>query len=145
MALTNDQITALNFKDFYTQILPYLGSNGTNYSTTEKIIGTWIDGKPLYQKTIDYGAFPANGATKNVDISNNLSIDTVVMLSGIATSGTQSIPLPFAHPGSNGVNSILIRVNDQDTTVPKVQVYHTNNSYASYVAKIIIQYTKTTD
>ena len=26
-------------------------STGNNYSTTEKRIGTWIDGKPLYQKT----------------------------------------------------------------------------------------------
>ena len=118
---------------------------GEVYSTNERVVGTWIDGKPVYQKTIDYGAFPSNGATKNVDIDSNLSIDTVVSLNGIATSGTQSIPLPFAHPASNGVNSIFIRLNDQNTTTPKVQVYHTNNNYNSYIAKIILQYTKTTD
>lgn len=65
MALTNDQITAQNFKDFYEQIRPYLNgqvptfanqfSRSDLYSTDEKIIGQWIDGKPLYQKTISFG------------------------------------------------------------------------------------------
>jgi len=57
MALTDDQITAKNFRDFYMQILPYLGkggSGGINYSTDEQIIGTWIDGKPIYQKTVKF-------------------------------------------------------------------------------------------
>lgn len=60
MALTNDQITAQNFKDFYQQILPYLGKSGgggsMNYSTDEQVVGTWIDGKPLYQKTFVFTA-----------------------------------------------------------------------------------------
>ena len=28
------------------------GSSSIDYSTNEQVIGTWIDGKPLYQKTI---------------------------------------------------------------------------------------------
>ena len=28
------------------------------YSTNETVIGTWIDGKPLYRKVIDFGALP---------------------------------------------------------------------------------------
>lgn len=31
------------------------------YSTDEKVIGTWIDGKPLYRRTFTYGAIPQNG------------------------------------------------------------------------------------
>lgn len=30
------------------------GSGGLNYSETEHIIGTWITGKPLYEKTVVY-------------------------------------------------------------------------------------------
>lgn len=53
MALGPDQITAINFKEFYARILPYLNGAGANdYSTEEKIVGSWIDGKPVYQKTI---------------------------------------------------------------------------------------------
>lgn len=27
------------------------GGSGNSYSTTEQVVGTWIDGRPLYQKT----------------------------------------------------------------------------------------------
>ena len=30
----------------------YIKKTGDNYSTEERVVGTWIDGKPLYQKTI---------------------------------------------------------------------------------------------
>lgn len=66
MSLTEEQITAQNFQDFYDRIRPYLNgsyptpivnkfSKGDLYSTEEKIIGQWIDGKPAYQKTINCG------------------------------------------------------------------------------------------
>ena len=38
--------------------------NNASYSTTEKVIGTWIDGKPLYQRTF----------TKNFSSSTGLDI-----------------------------------------------------------------------
>lgn len=27
---------------------------GTEYSTTERIVGTWVDGSPLYEQTVEY-------------------------------------------------------------------------------------------
>lgn len=36
-------------KEEYTRLLN--ASNSMNFSTEEKVVGTWIDGKPLYQKT----------------------------------------------------------------------------------------------
>ena len=62
MSLTNPNkvITEERLSEFYTNILPYLGGmpdilankfdKSNLYSTDEKIIGQWIDGKPLYQK-----------------------------------------------------------------------------------------------
>lgn len=59
MSLVNN--SANNFKDFLDAIKPYLnyqmydlsgqGVEANNFSTDEKVIGTWTDGKPLYQKT----------------------------------------------------------------------------------------------
>ena len=79
MALTNDQITAQNFKDFYGQIRPYLNGNVPTfantfsksdlYSTDEVLIGRWIDGKPLYQKVIT-GTLP-NCTTEGTVVSKN--------------------------------------------------------------------------
>lgn len=42
------------------------GGGSTSYSTTEQVIGTWIDGKPLYQKT--FSATTPATANTNEDI-----------------------------------------------------------------------------
>lgn len=42
------------------------------YSNTEQVVGTWIDGKPIYRKTLvlDFSSVPAAGLTWNHGISN---------------------------------------------------------------------------
>lgn len=50
------------------------GNPNVHYSTNEQVIGTWIDGKPLYQKTFPT-TYTANG-TYTIDISS-LSIDLI--------------------------------------------------------------------
>ena len=64
MSLTNPKnvVTEERLSEFYHQILPYLGNvpdlvmskfkQSDIYSTSERIVGQWVDGKPLYQKTI---------------------------------------------------------------------------------------------
>jgi len=58
--LTTKAIVEQAIKDYHKQILPYLNgefptavaerfAEGNIYTTDEKIIGQWIDGKPLYQ------------------------------------------------------------------------------------------------
>ena len=49
------------------------GSSGLNYSTDEQIIGTWIDGKPLYQKTFEYDV-TNQAATGSFDITSDFPI-----------------------------------------------------------------------
>lgn len=61
MAIQSDEtlVTKGDLKTLYTdKILPYLGGNmmmqtgiSDYYSTDEKVVGIWTDGKPLYQKT----------------------------------------------------------------------------------------------
>ena len=66
MAIQNDNtfLSKGDLKAYHEKILPYLGGNiamSTNnldyYSTDEKVVGVWLDGKPLYQKTIHTGPF----------------------------------------------------------------------------------------
>lgn len=60
-----------------------LSTPENNYSTEERRIGTWIDGKPLYQITIQdtMPVVTTDGtrATKNIDISN-LRIDKCICI-----------------------------------------------------------------
>lgn len=95
MSLTNDQITAKNFKEFYKAIRPYLNGSfptviankfdkANMYSTDEQIVGRWIDGKPLYQKTFT-GTFDSNSGetiiTADVNLNDNVLVDVKGYLS----------------------------------------------------------------
>ncbi len=64
-----------------------------NYSTDEQVIGKWIDGKPLYEKTIDFGGMP-NNTTKTV--AHNISnVSRFVDVRGCYKSvGGVAYPLP---------------------------------------------------
>lgn len=45
------------------------GGGGHNYSTTEQVIGTWIDGSTLYEKTIVYSGNIRHGTYTTIDNS----------------------------------------------------------------------------
>ena len=54
------------------------GVPAVHYSTDEHIIGTWIDGSTLYEKTF-YSALPSSGGTQTVNIAHGISnLDIVV-------------------------------------------------------------------
>ena len=117
-------------------------SSGDIYSTQERQVGVWTDGKPLYQKTVDCGALPAN-TTKNV-AHGITDIDRIVSVRGCAfrsVSGNETgIPIPSTHYQTIG-NQNEISVNFTNV------VLRNGNSSASAFDKtqVTIQYTKTTD
>lgn len=60
-----------------------------NYSTTEQVVGTWIDGKPLYEKTlyVQYSDLTVYGSFKGVQIQGtNEKIRNVISACGISAS-----------------------------------------------------------
>lgn len=71
-----------------------------NYSTSEQSTGiTWINGKTIYQKTLNCGALP-NATTKT--INHGISgLSRVIKLEGIATTGTYYYNLPLTYQGSD--------------------------------------------
>ena len=111
-----------------------IGSD-TDYSTDEKIVGTWIDGKPLYQKTVDCGAMP-NNTVKSVP-HNVANMGLLVHEFGMAYKADYSdmVPLPSSTSGSNTLSCSANTTNINLKTVTNL------SQYSAYVT---IQYTKTT-
>lgn len=106
------------------------------YSTTEQVIGTWIDGKPIYRKVIEFGALPNNA---NKDIAHNiqnLGITTDCRGMAVRTSDSRALTIPDSTPnaeiscGVANTNVYITTQNDRSSF---------NNSF------LIIEYTKTTD
>lgn len=108
------------------------------YSTEEREVGVWIDGKPLYQKTVDFGSLP-NNTDKSVD-SGLTTVDCIKVLSAIAYAGENgfTVFIPNTELSSNGNINIAV-LNDR-----KIRI-RTNYDYSSYSAIVTLHYTKTTD
>lgn len=112
-----------------------------NFSTDEKVIGTWIDGKPLYQKTINCGALP-NAGELLVDINVN-NIEKVVGFNAICIDGVgQSIPIPNAIC-TNG-EEVIYQINIFFNSSHKIRIV-TGSNRTAYTGYVTLRYTKTTD
>ena len=89
------------------QIKYNLGNLGKEvYSTDETVIGTWIDGKPIYRKVIDFGALP-NANTKSVAHNiNDIKIFTKAYGIAYRDSDKINMPLPYVNKYAitNGIN-----------------------------------------
>lgn len=131
-----DKMTASDMDDVVTP-LPSVMSRRFKYSTEEQVIGEWIDGKPVYQKTVDCGTLP-NSTNKSVN-HNISNIDKIINYNGIAYNNDG---LVFHIPNTSTVN-IKYGI---ETYVDKNIIYIVCGSDRSgYNAIYTLQYTKTTD
>lgn len=108
----------------------------TTFSTTEKAVGTWIDGKTIYRKTVDFGTLP-NTALKQV--SHNISnLDMIVDIQGIAhrSADNEFFQIGNAANPSGLAASIAITVNDSTVNIT------TGNNRTNMTAYITLYYTK---
>ena len=110
------------------------GSTPHIYSTSEQVIGAWIDSKPLYEITLEYhGNINANTVTNLVNIAS-LNIDSLIVLSGsIYESGWGWEQVP--------TNNFRLHYNTTSGYVEAV----TGAFAISGDCYVNVQYTKTTD
>jgi hypothetical protein len=62
------------------------------YSTTEQVVGTWIDGKPIYRMTVDLGSMSQQATTLSYTIGTNVNL--LLECKAIATKTNSSILIP---------------------------------------------------
>lgn len=134
---TKDPDTIYFITDSYVPST-YMGAYDTIYSTTERVVGSYM-GKPLYQKTINFGALP-NSVVKTVahGISSlELVIDAIIM----------------AKNGSSGINISIPYVNVANITYgcgfyvdsTNIAIQDASDLSAYDTCHVTIRYTKTTD
>ena len=109
-----------------------------DYSTTEKIVGTWIDGKPLYQKTINFGQLPNNNKkTVAHSISNLKRVISFDAYIAHSSGANYIMPLPYNDKFGN-----IVYLYREGTTI----AIETSSDMTAYTeCYITIKYTKTTD
>lgn len=107
-----------------------------DYSTTEKVCGTWIDGKPIYRKVLVTTWGDRDSSSQNISVSN-LNIDTMVNMTG-KVSYSNGWHALGGYANANFYS--LIQYNYREYNV---QLYGKGYTNANIV--LIIEYTKTTD
>lgn len=112
------------------------GSEWHEYSTEEKVIGKWIDGKPIYEKTLELNSPSGNGTLADL---SSYSIDTMINIRWLLYTSTGDIIY-----GSSSYYQVIQVYFTTSSSLIKMD--YNNASWAtSRPMKVIIQYTKTTD
>lgn len=110
------------------------------FSTNEQVVGTWINGKPLYRKVVPFGALP-NNATKEISLNGTgaqyiriVKIDAYMTTNGPMSTYARAIPC-------------WTDTTQRITCYWSEYVYQIGCNYdaSSFNANIIEYYWKTTD
>lgn len=111
------------------------GSEWHEYSTDEKVVGKWIDGKPLYEKVIALNSLVLDAWNDVAHVISN--IDTLCRCESTyyRDIGGQTMQMPFYESASYHA---LCLAN-------KTQISYFIKGYGSGKMIAILQYTKTTD
>lgn len=139
-SLTNDYI---KYEPTYFMELnqdAYVSQYYENYDTNEKIIGKWINGKPIYRKTIL--AFVSGAAANKAITLTNLSlltVDTLVDVKGYAHKAGEVTQYPIGSGSSTGSIRVFRNVDND------LREVHTDAGINSLPLVITLEYTKTTD
>ena len=129
----------------------YAGEN--DYSTNEKIVGTWIDGKPLYQKTYQV-ALPTvstMGTWASNSVALGVSADTVFVKDGFLIHPTSKSRVSYGTVVKTtssydyGAWSVVIRPNESSSNKNTMEIRSNNYDWSGATAYVTLQYTKTTD
>jgi len=123
------------------------------YSTSEKIVGTWINNKPIYRKTIFISQFPEYTASETEgDYCGMKAYDT-----GITNMGVPINMYGMYYDKSNVEGTFLINNNynyrGTDRTINtrlrndgmKITITYGRHDFSNYAGYVVLEYTKTTD
>lgn len=106
------------------------------YSTDEQVVGKWIDGKPLYRKVIENIDILSKTVAHYTYIDLPQNINNIFVKYATVLVNNNNLLLPFLSDTGD-----FIRINSVTTS----QIMIHNNTTYSGTAKLIIEYTKTTD
>lgn len=105
------------------------GGEGHKYSTEEKVVGEWIDGRPIYEQTIRQSV-----TSSMFNITHDETFE-IKKFDGFLKNNTDVFPLNFYWSSGDYINT-----------------FHRNNTFMIKIVGesldeifIIIQYTKSTD
>lgn len=126
-----------------------------NYSTTEHVVGTWVDGRPIYRKVFSFVQPTDSDNAITLQIGG---VEHTVYEKTIPNTSFNEIPIDnFVR-----IDGIVYNKNDSGISVPSIVIYQDtqilnwyysktrgivtrNIGYLGWDSYYILEYTKTTD
>ena len=137
----------VNLNNVFAGGMPSANMTGQqiHYSTNEQVIGTWIDGKPLYQITIETTTPSTTGWKANWIDCSALDIDKLISQKGFyyRASDNWISDAPITWLNSNNDNTYIAW--GYITNTKYIGINTNSSNYCSSPIWLTLQYTKTTD
>ena len=134
---TNTRIQLAMSLSQVTKVVGIKYINENKYSTEEQLVGTWIDGKPLYQKTlVKTGGVNTNTTYFNDELPN---VDYIQKISASFNTNTARYETEYTNINDDKLQLI---VNATDNVGGVFTLFKNRTVSEMYVT---VQYTKTTD
>ncbi len=113
-----------------------------NYSTTEQVVGTWIDGKPIYRKVVSHHLLNTGDWSTISGITN---VDNLIDLHGYAEESTgEKFYVPYSNASNSGsANAVWFHVNQNTHLIE--QAASSGALIRNAVLHLTLEYTKITD
>ena len=116
---------------------------------TEQVVGTWIDGKPLYEITIT-GTAPnvtSDGTASNGLLATLIGIDTAMVDKSFAETNVNNWSLPYINNAGRQLKTLVTHQTSSGvrTGTADIVVTSTGTAYNGSSLVAIVRYTKTTD
>lgn len=141
----NDKVTSLSSNSTDEQypsakaVKDYVDKKQT-YSTKETVIGTWIDGKPIYRKVYEISSLPNKG---RMYVACNIpNVQHVITMRGVMESSTEWDSMPSAYTNGTLIDSLVIERSGN--TLTNIRILN-NFDRSGFSAFVLLEYTKTTD
>lgn len=103
---TDSHLTADDVQEAIDELTTMISSINPldEYSTTEKVVGKWIDDRDVYEKVVNFGALP-NATTKSV-AHGITDLDYCISVSAVASNSEHSnFVLPLVQPETTAIPS----------------------------------------
>lgn len=129
-------MTAADMDDVVTP-LPSVQSRYQKYSTEEQIVGQWIDGKPIYQKTFT-NVTPLLAPNEGTVLLEG--VDTLVAAPQIIRRMATNVYSFITDCGNAATNQLTFMLKNNVLKLSK-----TSSSYTAGTVTLTVQYTKAAD
>lgn len=120
-----------------------------DFSTSEKVVGTWIDGKTLFQRTIvdTMPVVETAGTAVNKAINLGFLADKIVNVQGFIFRGGFCIPMPYTnYSDGKWYYAGVVTVHGNQSQTPNIlNIKSSQNVFSNEPVYVTIQYTKASD